>query len=170
MRDQKERTSTAGPTFKYNFIQIWGLLYMYIYVYIYFFWQFLCWVGQFFFLQSLRPNIHTSVGTGWVNSKAAAVTTPSIPQQRDCLWNSLCLTRREEAGRLESQSEYCCKSERISKEQREGLLSSSQAKTCPCSYMRLALWHCVALIQTLVNVHLRRSHSGFHIFTIRRLM
>lgn len=24
-------------------------------------------------LQSLRPNIHTSVGTRWVNSKAAAV-------------------------------------------------------------------------------------------------
>lgn len=31
-------------------------------------------------LQSLRPNIHMSVGTRWANSKAAAVTTKSIPQ------------------------------------------------------------------------------------------
>lgn len=38
-------------------------------------------------LQSLRPNIHMSVGTRWVNSKAAAVTTPFIPQQHDCLLN-----------------------------------------------------------------------------------
>lgn len=38
--------------------------------------------------QSLRPNIHMSVGTRWGstnNSKAAATTTPSVPQQRLCL-------------------------------------------------------------------------------------
>lgn len=38
-------------------------------------------------LQSLRPNIHMSLGIRWVNSKAAAMTTPSIPQQHECLLN-----------------------------------------------------------------------------------
>lgn len=75
------------------------------------------WAVFFFLLQSVRPNIHTSVGTRWVNSKAAVVTTPSSPQQHDCLLNSLPLTRPREAERVESQSEYCCKSERIDKEQ-----------------------------------------------------
>lgn len=39
--------------------------------------------------QSLRPNIHMSVGTRLIYSKAAVATTPSVPQQRDCLLKSV---------------------------------------------------------------------------------
>lgn len=141
----KQTTFTSWPTFKYNFIQIWGLLffiyiYMYIYIYlviypfiymyIYFFdslnllLMFVVWISVV--LQSLRPKNPHLLAPGGSTIRLLPPTTPSHSDMTfsSALPSSLSLSRPGEAERVESLWGYCCRCQRIGKEQSEELLLS----------------------------------------------
>lgn len=107
------------------------------------------------FFQSLRPNIHTSVGTRWVNSKAAVGTTPSIPQQHDCLLNSLrALAPGRRRGRSLSQSIAVNLRGSIKSRVRGSFRTGSPDVSVFVFYMLPVLQAHVALTQTCVNIQL----------------